>query len=249
MNNSTEVLQHYWNSINSMIEYIVSKQYTEMLRAANAIALSIENNRYVYVFGSGHSSIMCKEMFHRAGGLVPVIPLCDLNTLGLDSIKKTISIQNMAGYGKLLLDTYDVEKGSTVIIVSNTGIATLPIEVAIEAKKRGATTIALTSIRASKSLEPRNPYSKRLFEISDIVIDNGVPLEDAVVEIKEFGIKAAPISTILNTFILNSLVLLTIKILISKGIEPPVWRSINTPGGIEFNKKMFEKYPKLLKFL
>ncbi|RLG86844.1 MAG: SIS domain-containing protein [Thermoprotei archaeon] len=234
----------YWNAISRIIEHVISEELPNILQAAELIAQTVEKGHYIYVFGVGHSSIVCKEMFHRAGGLVPVIPMCDFNTLGLDRVRRAIEIQWVIGYGRYLLKVYDVERGSVTIVVSNTGVSPLPLEVAIGAKDRGSSVIAITSVSCSRKLEPRNPWRKRLFEVADVAIDNKVPAGDAVAELGR-RVKAGPVSTLVNVFIVNTIALEALKILEKRGVEPPVWMSIANPGGEEYNAEMLKRFPKL----
>jgi uncharacterized phosphosugar-binding protein len=76
-----------------------------------------------------------------------------------------------------------------------------------------------------------------------------MPFGDAVLEIKGIKQKVAPVSTIINSFIVNSIVARTVEKLIEKGIDPPIWTSANIPGGEEVNKKWIEKYKGRIKHL
>lgn len=234
----------YWSAVSSIVKRVIDEEMSSILRAAEIVARAVEDGRYIYVFGAGHSSIVCKEMFHRAGGLVPVIPMCDFNTIGLDRVRRAVEIQRVVGYGRYLVKVYDVEVGSATIVVSNTGIAPLPVEVAIAARDRGSSVIAITSVSCSKRLEPRNPWGKRLFEVADVVIDNKAPADDAVADLGR-GVKAGPVSTLVNVFIANALVLEALKLLEERGIEPPVWMSIANPAGEEHNNEMLKRFPKV----
>jgi len=79
------------------------------------------------------------------------------------------------------------------------------------------------------------------------VIDNKVPEGDAVVEIEGLDTKIASVSTIVNAFILNSIVIRVVEKSIERGIEPEIWMSSNIPGGIERNEKYREKYINIIK--
>jgi uncharacterized phosphosugar-binding protein len=74
------------------------------------------------------------------------------------------------------------------------------------------------------------------------VIDSHVPLGDAVVEIENFHQKISSVSTMANTFIVQSLSALTVDKLVKMGVEPEVWASANVQGGTENNRKYRSKY-------
>nr|PZN02654.1 MAG: hypothetical protein DIU66_09220 [Bacillota bacterium] len=127
------------------------------------------------------------------------------------------------------------------------------IDVAPEAKRRGMKTIGITSgsyaDAVGKDHPARHPSGKNLYEIVDVFVDSHLPLGDAVVEFENFGERVAPTSTLVNSFTINLLVIETVRKLLEKGINPPIWRSANMPGGDEVNKKYFEKYMGRVKHL
>ena len=69
-----------------------------------------------------------------------------------------------------------------------------------------------------------------------------MPLGDAVLAIEGVTEKVGPVSTIVNAFALNSIMLEAIAELARRGVEPPVWRSSNSPGGDEANVAVTERY-------
>jgi uncharacterized phosphosugar-binding protein len=83
----------------------------------------------------------------------------------------------------------------------------------------------------------------------DIFIDNHLPFGDAVVDLDGFDQKLGPTSTFCNSFAMNLLVIETVRALLEMGVEPPVFRSANLPGGDEHNRALFEKYGKSCKHL
>ncbi|MEM2587492.1 MAG: SIS domain-containing protein, partial [Candidatus Bathyarchaeia archaeon] len=54
--------------------------------------------------------------------------------------------------------------------------------------------------------------------------------------------KIAPVSTIINSFILQSLVIATIDELIKKGTKPKIWVSAHIPGGEERNRAVIAEF-------
>jgi uncharacterized phosphosugar-binding protein len=59
--------------------------------------------------------------------------------------------------------------------------------------------------------------------------------------------KIAPVSTIINSFILQLLNIRTVEKLIEKGMKPEVWISANIPGGMDRNKEYVAKYLDIIK--
>ncbi len=134
-----------------------------------------------------------------------------------------------------------------IVIINAYGINSATIDTALESKRLGLTTIALTSPQIALGLAPnhpsRHPSRKNLHEIVDLFIDTHVPMGDAVVDLDGLSTKAGPISTI------ECIVVETIDQLIQRGVDPPVWKSGNSPGGDGYNQKYLDKYVGAIKHL
>jgi len=242
-------IREYREIITNTLLKIEENELDKIEKAAEIASETILKDKFIYVFGTGHSMALALEVFYRAGGLVPIYPIFDLSISALNGALKSTALERLSGYGKILIDYYKPSKESTLIIVSTSGKNSVPIEMAIEAKNRGINTIGVTSLSFSKNVPIENPYGKRLFEVVDIAIDDHVPLGDAVLEIKGIKQKFAPISTIINSFILHSIMIKTIEKIKDKGIKPPIWTSGNVPEGMESNKQYIEKYYEKIKHL
>ncbi|MFV0416135.1 MAG: sugar isomerase domain-containing protein [Chthoniobacterales bacterium] len=205
--------------------------------AAKAIADSIADKGMLHVFGSGHSSIVALEIIGRAGGLVPVNAIHDA-TGGWP--------EGLSGYGAALFDryktSYEIHPGEVVIVISNSGKNSSPVEVALGAKEAGAKVVAVTSLEMSKASTSQHASGKRLFEIADYVLDNfGIP-GDASVDVPGGEMKAGSTSTLTGALLLNLLVLDTLQELHGRGCELPILKSNNLEGSKEFNDALFKKF-------
>ena len=59
----------------------------------------------------------------------------------------------------------------------------------------------------------------------------------------------APISNLVDFYIIHCLEIAAVQECINRGIEPPVWKSANEPGGDEYNAHNLEKYRSRIKML
>ena len=76
-----------------------------------------------------------------------------------------------------------------------------------------------------------------------------MPYGDAVVQIEGAEQQAGPTSTLCNVFAINLLMLSAVEELIGMGKKPDLWRSINLPGGDEYNKNYFRDYGQRIRYL
>lgn len=238
----------YFEKINQSLSNITIEQIDNIGMAADLIADSLEGDSLVHVFGGGHSHIIAEEVFFRAGGLVPINPILDSITMLHGGAVKSSTIEKQHGLGKVILDNYQLERGEVIVVISNSGINPLPIEVAIAAKEKGLKVITISAhIYFEKA--SRHESGKHLSDFADVAIDNMLPMGDSLIHDKTIGIEMGPGSTIVGTFIINSLMLTVAEALYERGIQPPVFKSSNDEGGAAHNAQYIEDYRKRIKHL
>ena len=200
------------------------------------IGQSVAAGGVIHTFGSGHSEVISREIIGRAGGLVCVSGLYD-PTGGF--------VENMVGYGTKIAERYDRQygllAGETIIVISNSGKNSSPIEVALYAKQKQMTVVGLTCVAMSKTATTVHPGGKKLHEVVDYVLDNGGTPGDSIVELGD-GTKAGPTSTLVGAMLLNLLSLEVTDWLRAHGHTPPILRSQNLPGAIEYNRELGKRY-------
>lgn len=229
--------QTFFDTSNALQDKVFADNAETLQIAGKQIAESIAADGVLHTFGSGHSQILAAEIERRAGGLVPVSSIND----PADGWPEQI-----AGYGARLFQRYAyqyaVQPGDIVLVISNSGRNASPIEVAIEAREAGLKVIALTSLDMSKATTSRHPLGKKLYELADLVLDNGGMPGDAAIDAPGFAYKVGPTSTMSGALILNLLSMEIIENLIAKGVTPPTYVSQNADGGADHNEALAQKY-------
>jgi uncharacterized phosphosugar-binding protein len=220
----------------ALLETACSRNAAVIRQLAPIIGQSISQGGILHTFGSGHSDVIAREIIGRAGGLVCVNGIVD-PTGGF--------VENLVGYGTQLAERYDRQyhllPGETIIVVSNSGKNSSPLEVALYAKQKGLNVVGLTAVSMSSLYATVHPGKKNLHAVADYVLDNcGVP-GDAIVEVAQ-GIHAGPTSTLAGAMLLNLLMLEVSNWLKEQGHPLPVLRSQNIPGAIEHNRELGRKY-------
>jgi uncharacterized phosphosugar-binding protein len=119
----------------------------------------------------------------------------------------------------------------------------------LEAKERGATTVAITSDKHYADAPSRHDSGKRLADVADITLDTCVPRGDALVKIPGVEFPVGGISTVVGTALINAIVVETTHQLHLKGINPPVIPTMNLPGGDERMEALVKEYGKRLPLL
>lgn len=226
----------YFEKANSLLVKARAKNQPVIAKIAPLIGASIAEGGVVHTFGSGHSELISREIIGRAGGLVCVTGIMD-PTAGF--------IENLPDYGLRLIERYDrqyeLRKGEVIIVISNSGKNGSPIDVALYAKQKGLTVVALTCLAMSEATPSQHKSGKRLFEVADYVLDNGGVMGDAIVELNG-DVKGGPTSTFIGCSVLNWLMLDSIEWLKNHNHPLPVLKSQNLPGAIEHNRELGRRY-------
>jgi uncharacterized phosphosugar-binding protein len=236
----SKIYQQYLDAVVKQLNAVVDETASEIEKAAEVISQAIIDDQNYFLFGSGHSALIAREAFWRAGGLAPAMPIPDI---------MEGDVERLPGHGLAILAHYNLQKGDVIVIISNSGINYLPLEIAMKCKEMGMTVIALTSKHHSANVDPRHPSGKRLMDIADIVIDNQVVRGDALISLSDEKYKVGPSSTILGAFIIEAMTARAAELMLDKGFEPPLLITANAPGGDEHNKIVAAKYrDKLIRY-
>ncbi|MEA4884708.1 MAG: sugar isomerase domain-containing protein [Clostridia bacterium] len=231
----------YLDEIEALAERIRHTQGESIARAADVITESIANGGAVHLMDTGH--MLMHELFGRVGGLMmfrPVNITMEVTNPGpkrLGRSKHSVYLDEIPGLPQFVLDRSEIYTGDVLIIGSVSGKNTLPVGLALEARKQGVHVIALTSVAYSSSLAGEHPSGKRLFEAADIVLDNCGVVGDAALSVENIDVKVCPTSGIAAAIIMWTLEAEIIQRMLARGLKPHAWLSNHLPGADAFNKQ------------
>lgn len=244
----------YFDRVTAHMRHILDEERQSLDAAATRLADQIAADRLVHVYGpGGHSNLAAQEIFFRAGGLMHVSAILDEGTLLSNGALRSMAIERTPGYGRIVITDNRLGEGDLLLLTNAYGINAALIDAALEAKARGVFVIGVSSREHAENTRAehpaRHPTKKNLHEVVDLAIDTKVPVGDALVEIPGMGERIAAVSTFANAFALNCLVIRTVAKLVERGIEPPVWRSGNAPGGDEANARFLARFRDRVRWL
>ncbi len=197
-----------------------------ILAAAGFVTDTVAADGVVHLFGSGHSALVAAECVGRSGALVPLNQIID---------RTEDLAERLPGYGRVLAEFYDqqygLKPGETLVVISNSGINPLGIELALDARERGLAVIAITNVRQSRSLPSRHPGGARLFELADVTLDNHAPHGEAALALPGVAQRVASVGTITGSYLINAVLAAAVQGLVGRGVEPPILVSENAGIG------------------
>ena len=231
------------------VEKVRESQRTSFPAAALLLVDTIAAKGRTFVFGSGHSNLLIQECCLRAGGLRIYNPIFIAGLLPTDyPYLRCGLMKRISGIAAAALDTARIRKGDTIIVISNSGRNHVPIEMAMESRKRGLQVIVLTSVSFSSPSQSRHPSGRRLYELANVVLDNCCTCWRCRCRRSWCSAKIGPLSTIIGAVMLHALSCQVAEILIERGLRPPVFASGNVDGGDEYAKEIVESYRELIAY-
>lgn len=234
--------KEYLRNIQELLEKLENTQEQVIEQVAEVCADCIYNGGLLYFFGTGHSHMICEEPFYRAGGLASIYPILETDLMLHEGASKSSSYERLEGLGNVVVSHTPLGKGDVLFLISNSGRNCAIIDAALEAKKRGAVTVAITSMNHTSNVTSRHSSSLNLYQVCDFVLDNGGIVGDASVSLDGLPQKIAPTSSVIDITLVNLVLVNTVELLLQKGMTPPVFTSANTDQGDSANKNILETY-------
>ena len=214
-------------------------------RAAGLIADCIRADGVIQAFGTGHSQALVLELAGRAGGLVPTnrLSIADLVLYGGDdpSVLDDPLLERKPGVAERIYDLAEPRPEDLFVIISNSGVNSVIVEMALRAKERGHRVLAITSLSHTRAVPASHPSGQKLADIADVVLDNVAPRGDALLELPGGGSVCA-LSTLTGVMLVQMAVAEAASVLLAAGVRPPVYVSANVPGGFEGNLDLERRY-------
>lgn len=243
--------QEYFTRIAEVLSKIRSTQKEKIEKAGAVLARSISSGGRVYLFGSGHSVLPVLDVFPRYGSFVGFYPIYDprlmwFNVVGPGGARELLWLERQEGYARVILSSYILDPRDCFVVFSHGGLNAVPIEMAMETKKKGLTVVSVTCQENYRKARATHSSGKKLADVSDISIDTCVPPEDALVRVDGAQERFAAGSTIAAVSIAMALVADVASILVKNGPQPATFVSPNVGLPPEHNERVFLEYARTL---
>ena len=140
------ILTDYIDGLVNVLNRIRAEQAENIKLAGRIVADSISQGGVIHTFGTGHSHLIAEDAFFRAGGIAAINPILDERLIFLEGALESTRAERESGLALQLIEREDVRDVDAAIIISNSGRNAVPVEMALEMKKRGVKLIAITNL-------------------------------------------------------------------------------------------------------
>jgi uncharacterized phosphosugar-binding protein len=223
----------------------VEAQAPAIARASALCADAIASGGLVHLFGTGHSRIPVEETFPRYGSYPGFHPMVELSmtfhteVVGSNGQRQAMFIERVEGFAEAILANFELRPSDVMIVFSASGTSAVPIEMAMGARARGLTVVAVTAVDQSLASKPAHSSGTRLLDHADLVLDLCTPTGDAMIAIDGLATPVGPGSTIAAVALVNEIKVQTAALLVQRGAMPPVLTH-QALVGPEESKRLFD---------
>ncbi|MBI1898309.1 MAG: SIS domain-containing protein [Acidobacteria bacterium] len=248
----------YFDKTLALLEQIRESELPQIERAAEICAESIANGGLVFLFGNGHSRMMCEEMTPRQGCFVGFVALVELalsnhaNIVGANGLRAPLYLEKYEGYADEILKGFRFGPDDAFIVISTSGIRPVVVEMAMGARSRGLPVIGIVSRRHAEQSAPAHSSGSKLTDVADVVIDNHCPPGDCVLELQGLEWRTGPASTVTGGMIINMVRCATAERLLARGVRPvllPSHQFVGNAGAADQFERFYDAYRKSLAHL
>lgn len=229
----------------AMLARILENEMPAIEQASEICANSIAGDGLVHMFGTGHSRILIEEMYPRHGSYPGFHSMVELSltfhnqVVGSNGQRQAMFIEHIEGLAEQILRNFVISAPDSFMIFSNSGVNEVVVDMALQVKKRDLPLIVIVSKAHCEASKPKHSSGKKLTDLADVVIDNGTPAGDALVDIEGMDVPVGPGSTVGGAAVINAIKSLTAEKLVARGVQPKVLTS-SVLVGSEASKQGFE---------
>jgi uncharacterized phosphosugar-binding protein len=208
------------------LQTLLDCQREALDRAAGLCTQAIASGGLVHLFGCGHSRMMCEEMTPRQGCFVGWHTIVELGLsfhnqiVGPNGLRQSLHLEKTPGYAEQILRNFAFGPHDVLVVISTSGIREVIIEMAEGARRRGLAVIGVVSRAHCEQAQPAHESGRKLLDVADVVLDNGAPVGDSLLQLAGSRHRTGPFSTLGGALVMNMLRCEVAQRLLDRGIEP-----------------------------
>ncbi|WP_083976746.1 SIS domain-containing protein [Kitasatospora azatica] len=239
-----DLVGQYFDAAVAHLQRVRTEEAEAIERAAALLAEAVAENRRIFAFGAGHSSLPAQDVVYRAGGLVVFNLLNVPGMTGVNVMPAPLgsALERVSGLATATLDLTPATAGDLLFVISLSGRQVMPVELAAHARARGLRVVGVTSLDYPGRVSSQHPSGTYLKDHCDVVLDNKIEVGDH--ELSHPGVETGfgSVSTIVTSALMQAVVASAVGRLADQGITPPLFRSGNVDGGTDWNAKLMVEH-------
>lgn len=218
--------ERFYHAALERLKALLDSQREPLDRAAAWCTEAIASGGLVHLFGCGHSRMLCEEMTPRQGCFVGWHTIVELALtyhnliVGPNGLRQSLHLEKTPGYAEQILRNFAFGPSDVLVVISTSGIREVIVEMAEGARRRGLRVIGLVSRAHCEQAQPALPDGRKLPDVADLILDNGAPVGDCLLDLPGAAQRTGPFSTLGGALVMNMLRCEVAARLLERGIEP-----------------------------
>ena len=123
--------EEYLRGLARLVADLADTQGKQIVTVGARVGASIAEGGVLHLFGAGHSRLPAVDVCIRASSLTAT------RAIWPDPLSD--KFERIEGLAQVVLSLGDLQRGEVLVVISNSGINPMPLEVALEARTRGPT--------------------------------------------------------------------------------------------------------------
>ncbi|SPF04234.1 SIS domain-containing protein [Streptomyces sp. MA5143a] len=244
MADGTAAARRFLDAAIGLVERVRDEEADSVAAAGKLVADTVVDGGRLFAFGAGHSSLAAQDLVYRAGGLALMNLLAVPGAVGVDVLPATLgsALERVDGLATAVLDSSPLRAGDLLIVISLSGRNALPVEMARHARELGVKIVGVTSVAYATATTSRHSSGTFLKDHCDLVLDSKIGVGDAELTHDAVPAPFAPASTVVTSALLQAVMATAAADLADRGVQPPLLRSGNVDGGLDWNDHIFREY-------
>jgi uncharacterized phosphosugar-binding protein len=248
----------YFDRVSQLLQDVRSNEIPNIEKSAEICSNAIAGGGLVFLFGNGHSRMLCEEMTPRQGCFPGFVALVELalsnhaNIVGTNGLRAPLYLEKYEGYAEQILKGFHFGPHDAFIVISTSGIRPVIVEMAMGARERGMPVVGIVSRQHCQQSTPAHSSGKKLIDVVDVVIDNHCPPGDCLLELEGLDWRTGPASTVTGAAIMNMLRCEVAERLLARGHKPellPSHQFVGNASAAEQLERFYEAYRTSLRHL
>ena len=154
----------YFDATLDLLNRLRTTQLGAIQQAAKLCADRIAQGGLIFLFGCGHSRMMCEEMTPRQGCFVGFVALVEQSLsnhsaiVGTNGLRPPLYLEKYEGYAEQILNGFKFGPHDAFIVISTSGIRPVPVEMV-----EGCTTARVSGDRDCVARSLRTVHASAFF--------------------------------------------------------------------------------------
>jgi uncharacterized phosphosugar-binding protein len=150
--------------------------------------------------------------------------------VGANGQRQAMFLENVSGLAERILRNFDLQSTDCALVISSSGTNVVPVEMAELFQRKKVKVVSILTKQHSAKSDSKRADGKKLSDFSDLILDTGAPVGDAMIQIPNLITPVSPGSSVGGVLLINTIKAEVARLLTEAGQPPNVLVAANVVG-------------------